>query len=152
MPLLGGLLDFPHVFVGKPKMMADFMYKDMSDDGAERLLVLRPEVKDRAAVEPDHVGKLSGHRARRGLGSAAAAKQPQKVEFAFAVHCIERFIVGKILDPDHNASQRRWNSSGRVGECRFGDRRRQDAVPAAFWAAHGAPVPRARRSRLRSRT
>src|SRR5208283_225682 len=101
MALSGGPLDGVHIVVGKPEMMADFMHEDMGDDGAERLLVLRPEVEDRAAVEPDHVGKLSGP--RLGLGAAAAAKQAQNVEFALAVHFIERFIVGKILDPNHNA-------------------------------------------------
>src|ERR1700731_1998746 len=84
-------------------MMADFMHENMGNDGAERLFVFRPEVEDRAAVEPHHVWKLSGHRGRLGLGAAAAAKQPQQLEFARAVHLVERFIVGKILDADDNA-------------------------------------------------
>jgi len=84
-------------------MMADFMHENMGDDGAERLVVFRPKVEDWAAVEPHHVWKLSGHRGRRGLGAAAAAKQAQQVEFASAIHLVERFVVGKILDADHNA-------------------------------------------------
>ena len=84
-------------------MMADFMHENMGDDGAKRFFVLRPEVEDRAAVEPHHVWKLPGRRGRLGLGAAAAAKQAQQVEFAGTVHLVERFIVGKILDADHNA-------------------------------------------------
>src|SRR5256886_16635037 len=83
-------------------MMADFMHKNMGDDGAERLFVFRPEVEDRAAVEPYHVWKLTGHRGRLGLGAAAAAEQAKQVEFARAVHLVERFIVGKILHADPN--------------------------------------------------
>ena len=138
MALPGGLLDRPHVGVGKPKVMADFMDEDMGDDGTERFLVLRPEFEDRAAVEPDHIGKLSSHRSRFGLGAGAAAKQAQKVEFALAVHVIERLVIGEILDPDHkalaDAAEFFWQrcESRLSHEVEIGDRRCEDIIPVVF--------------------
>lgn len=139
-------------------MMADFMHENMSDDGVERLFVFRPEVEDRAAVEPHHVWKLSGHRGRLGLGAAAAAKQAQQVEFARAVHLVERFIVGKILDADHNAVTEAAEVFRQGGESRLrhevevGDRRRRDIAKAEFWSPQGDGFPPSARSRRRSRT
>ena len=37
--------------------MADFVHQHMRDEGSEALLVLRPVIEDRPAVEPDHVGQ-----------------------------------------------------------------------------------------------
>jgi hypothetical protein len=97
--LAGGLLYSMHVFVGKPEMMPDFMHKNMSDDVAERVFMFRPKVEDRAAVEPDHVRKLTSHRSSLGLGAAAAAKHgpvlaavPNQVPLPIAID---------IESPDH---------------------------------------------------
>ena len=90
----------------------------------------------------------AANRSRLGLGAATAAKQTQKVEFALAVHFVERLVVGKILDADHNALAeaaefvRQGGESSLRQEIEVGDRRRRDLVPVACWGVHGAPFPR----------
>src|SRR6516164_484874 len=60
-------LDRGHVVVGKTEMVADLVHQHVGDDRAQRLVVLGPVVEDRPAVEPHHVGHLSGRafRAKR---------------------------------------------------------------------------------------
>src|SRR5262245_5709930 len=53
-------LDCSHVVVGEAEMVTDFVHEDVGDDRAQRLVVLGPVIEDRPAVEPHHVGHLSG--------------------------------------------------------------------------------------------
>ena len=43
-------------------MMADLVNQHMGDDRAERVLALAPEIEQRTAIEPDHVGQRAGLR------------------------------------------------------------------------------------------
>jgi hypothetical protein len=84
-------------------MVADLVDEHVRDEVAERFLVLGPVIQERAAVEPDHVGELPGLKRGRPLRQADAAKEAEQIELALAFHLLERFVVGEILDPDHDA-------------------------------------------------
>lgn len=139
-------------------MMADFMHENMGDDGAKRLVVFRPKIEDRAAVEPHHIGELPGHESCAGLRTATAAKQAQKIEFALAVHRIERFIVSKILDADHDAIAKLAKTHGKGGESRLrhqlkiGERRRRYVMKLRFASFQEVDFSVAGRQRRLSRT
>src|SRR3954447_12917207 len=101
-------------------MMADLVHEDMSDESAERLLVLGPVVEDGATVEPDHVRELARHGGGAALRKPDAAKQPEEIERALKTHRVERFVVRKILDPDDDALAEPPEGFGQAPERRLG--------------------------------
>jgi hypothetical protein len=119
-------------------VMAKFMNQHVGHDFSERVIRLSPVIEDRPAVKPDHIGKLPGCGRCSRLRPAAPAKQAQKVEFARAVHGVERFIVGKILDADHDSFAKLPELSRESSEGRFrylfevGKRRRGQVVSLWF--------------------
>src|ERR1019366_4642261 len=75
-------LDRRHVVVGEAEMVADLVHEDMGHDRAERVLALAPEVEQRAAIEPDHVGQRAGLLDCGTMRQAATAEQAEQVELA----------------------------------------------------------------------
>src|SRR6266699_2165969 len=90
-------LDRMHVIVREAEMVADLVHQHMRDDRPQGLLVLAPIVEDRPAVEPDHVGHVSGRRfgAER---QADALEQAEQVELALGADLVHRLVGRKILD------------------------------------------------------
>src|SRR4051794_10847261 len=96
--------------------MPDLMHEDVGDEVAQRLVVRRPIVEERAPVEPDHVGELPRAQARATLRQADAAEETEEVELALAVHDVERLVVREILDPDHHALAQTAEARGQARE------------------------------------
>src|SRR5271168_799788 len=120
----GACLDRLHIGVRKAEMMADLVNQDVRDDRPQRLFALAPEIQQRPAVEPDHVGKSARFVERRPLRQAPAAKQPEQIEFAGRVHLLERFVIGKIddLNDEPLAELAEWGRQIRVnGPCELVD-------------------------------
>ncbi len=81
-------------------MTADLMDEDMGDDGAERLLVLRPIVEDGATVVPDGVGKPACPLAAAALRQPDAFEQARKLKRVVDAQTVQRAVVGKFrFDP-----------------------------------------------------
>ena len=64
-------------------------------------------------MQPNHVGQFARLLdRRRALGQPPAAKQTEQVEFALGAHLLERLVVRKIDDLNHEtlaeASERGW--------------------------------------------
>ena len=95
-------------------MVPDLVDQDVADDVADAFLMRCPIVEDRAAVEPDHVRELAGRPYRLGLGKPLPPEQAQQVEFALALHVVQRFLVGKVGDLDNDALAQSANT-GREG-------------------------------------
>ena len=55
-------------------MMADLVHQDVGDDVIERLVVLRPVVEDRTAIEEHHVG------GQRRVADALAVERDTLIE------------------------------------------------------------------------
>src|SRR3984893_14683604 len=95
-------LDCGHVVVGEAEMVTDFVHEDVGDDRPQRLVVLGPVVEDRPAVEPHHVGHLSG-RAVRAKRQANALEQAEQVEFRLRAQFVPRLLGREVLHPDDEA-------------------------------------------------
>ena len=50
------LFDRLHVSVREPEVMADLVDENVGHDLVQRVLAVAPEVEQRPAIEPDHVG------------------------------------------------------------------------------------------------
>ena len=72
-------LDRLHIGVRQPEMVADLMDQDVTDDMAQRFLMLGPVIQDRPPVEPDHVGQ-AGDVLIALLWQADALEQAEQVE------------------------------------------------------------------------
>ena len=103
----------------KTEMMADLVDQHVGDDGAQRLLFFAPEVEQRTPIEPDHVGHRAGFLDRGPMRQAAAAKQPEQVEFALRAHFIERLVVGEIDHLDHQPLAEPAKRGGQLRESRM---------------------------------
>src|ERR1700722_14728508 len=95
-------LDRRHIVVGEAEMMADFVNQHMADDMAQRIVVFGPVIQDRAAIQPDHVGK-PGDVVMATEGQADALEQAEQVEFAGRAHLVENFVGGKVVNADDDA-------------------------------------------------
>src|SRR5260370_40668963 len=80
--------------------MADLVQQDMGHDLAEGILALAPEIQQRPAIEPDHVGQRASRLDRAALGQSLSLEQSKQVEFGPRSHLVERFVVGEVDDPD----------------------------------------------------
>src|SRR6185312_6041410 len=99
-PRLPRLLDPLHVLVAEAEMVADLVDQHVADNRVERLVVLAPVIEDRAAVEEHHVGldpRVDDAFARQRDPTVKA----EQVERAFQLHLGLGFLVGKVLDADH---------------------------------------------------
>src|SRR5271165_6729504 len=117
----GRSFDRLHVGVREPEMMADLMDEDMGDDFAERVLAVAPEVEQRPAIEPDHVGQFARLLDRAALGEPPAAKQAKEVEFALGPHLVERLVVREIDYLDDQTLAQAPKRSGEPVERRLGE-------------------------------
>ncbi len=79
-------------------MMANFVHQNMRDDRAQGILSVTPEVEQRPAIEPDHVGQFAGFLDRAALGEAPAAKEAEQVELALGAHLVERLVIREVDD------------------------------------------------------
>ena len=94
-------------------MVTDLVDHDVGDDGAQALVILRPVVEDRPAVEMDGVGHLAGLRAETLLRQADAAEQAEQVEAGIkyqpanvnALVTLAAYEITQnnvlVVDPDH---------------------------------------------------
>ena len=96
-------------------MMADLVDQHMSDDFGERILAVAPEIEQRPAVEPDHVGQFARLFDRAALGEPPAAKKAEQVEFALGAHLVERLVIGEV---DHLNDETLAQAPKRSGEPR----------------------------------
>src|SRR5271165_1873335 len=103
-------------------MMADLVHQDVSDDRAEGILAVTPEVEQRPTIEPYHVGQLAGLLDRAALGEAPAAKEAKQVELALGAHLVERLIVGKVDDLNDEALAQTPKRSWQLSERSLGER------------------------------
>ena len=76
------------------------MDEDVSDDVAQRLIVLGPVVENRPPVEADTVRQFAGFHCET-LRDASALKEAEQVERRFQRHVLEYVVVWEILDLDH---------------------------------------------------
>src|SRR5260370_7559463 len=117
----------------------------MGDDGAERILAFAPEIQQRPAIKPDHVGERAGLVDCSALGQSAAAEQSEQVEFALRSHVVERIVVGEV---DHLDDQSLAQTAKRFRQLCEGDlservnvfqcRRAQPRKAARCLRGHGA--------------
>ena len=94
-------------------MVADLVDQNMSDNFGERILAVAPEVEQRPAIEPDHVGQFARLLDHAALGEPPAAKQAQEVEFALGAHLVERLVIREV---DHLDDQTLAQAAKRSGE------------------------------------
>src|SRR5271166_200548 len=135
--------------------MADLMHQHMRDDRRERVLALAPEIEQRSAVEPDHVGHFARVANRAALREAAPAKKTEEVELALGAHLVERLVVREVVDANDQpfapvAKRLRELCEGRVGQSldireRRGAQRAEDGGLACH-DTFGAPL----QSRMRA--
>jgi len=81
-------------------MMADLVDENMGHDLVEGILAVAPEIEQRPAVEPNHVGQFACLHDRAALSKPAAAKEAQEVKVALGAHLFKRLVVGKIGNLD----------------------------------------------------
>src|SRR6516165_11210714 len=98
-------LDPGHVVVGKPEMVTDLVDQHVTDDVAQRLLVLRPIIQDWPAVEPDHIGEAGDIRMTL-IWQAGSLEEAEQIEFRFGLHLVQHLVAWEIVDPyDHALAQ-----------------------------------------------
>ena len=76
--------------------MADLVDENVGHHLVERILAVAPEVEQRPAIEPDHVGQFARLLDRAALSEPAAAKEAQEVKLALGAHLVERLVVREI--------------------------------------------------------
>src|ERR1700722_11591959 len=84
-------------------MMTDLMDENVGHNFVERILAAAPEVEQRPAIEPYHVGQFARLCGRSALRQTSAAKQAQEAKVALGAHLLERLVVGKIGDLNDQA-------------------------------------------------
>ncbi len=87
-------------------MVADLVDEHVGDDVAERFLVLRPVIEDRAAVEGNAVRHLAGLDGE-ALADAAALEQAEQVEGRFERHVLEDVVAREFGDLDDEVARQR---------------------------------------------
>src|SRR5215831_17220776 len=145
-------LDRGHVVIGKTEMVADLVHQDVSDDRAQRLVVLGPVIEDRPAVEPHHVGHLSG-RAVRAKRQADALEQAEQIELGLRAQLVQHLLGREILHPDDEVLAQRAEFLRQPAKRRLGERfellerRRLDRAPGErigkYRIGHGFSFKRA---------
>ena len=100
-------------------MMPDLMYKDMADNGAQRLSMLGPVIETRTPVQENHIGQRASMSKLLGLGKTHALEQPEQVEFALSLHVVEHIVFREILYPDDDIAGKIVKGLGqaRIGLC-----------------------------------
>ena len=68
-------------------------------DVAKRLVVFRPIIEDRSAIEADAVRHLAGFHGET-LGNAAPLEKAEQVEGRFQRHILENLVIGEVFDLD----------------------------------------------------
>ncbi len=95
-------------------MVADLVDQHMSDDVAQRLLVLGPIVEDGAAIERDAVRPLAG-RGVPALGDAAALEQAEQVERRLQREIVHDLVGRELGDLDDDLAGELAEFAGQVG-------------------------------------
>ena len=81
-------------------MMTDLVDENVGHDLVQQILAVAPEVEQRSAIEPDHVGQFTRLDDCAALSKPAALEEAQEVEFALGTHLLERLVVREIDDLD----------------------------------------------------
>ena len=81
-------------------MMTDLMNEHMSDDVAQRLVMLGPVIENGSPVEENHIGQCAGMGELLALRETGALEQAEKVEFALRLHVGQHIVFREILYPD----------------------------------------------------
>src|SRR5262245_60629 len=101
-------------------MMADLMHQNMRDEMTQRLLALRPAIKQRAAVKEYHV------RAARQIHHALLLKadtvvKPHQVEWALELQRAQHLFGGKVLHPHDDVAAHVAQRAREPRPCRRGE-------------------------------
>ena len=115
-------------------MMTDLVHEHVFDDGAQRLVVLRPIIEDRPAIEPDHIRHLNRgtHRTKR---QPDAMEQAEQVEFTLDLHPLDHLLAWEIVHPDDDIGGKFAKPPRKLTEdfagqgFQFGQRGRLDRPP-----------------------
>ncbi len=96
-------------------MMADLMDDDVRDKVGQRDAGIDPFVEDRAAIKVDAIGRRAGN-PRLLLPHRPAVIQAGKRERIIDAERIERFVIGEILDDQHDIGEMRGKGRGQPGK------------------------------------
>lgn len=103
-------------------MVADLMNENVRDYVSKRVLALGPEVENGPTVKPDHIRLRACLGEMLAFRQTAAAEQAEKVEFRFAGHVRESFVVREVLHLKDNAFAKISKRLGKGGEGAVGER------------------------------
>ena len=120
-------------------MMADFMDKDMGDDGFQAVVGLAPFVEQRAAIEEDHVRQRAGGFITLHADMAALI-ETEDVPFALEFHFGHHLGIGEILDAEQDAGEMLAEQIGQAFDSGLGKRFDIGERWSESWSVHGAVI------------
>jgi hypothetical protein len=74
--------DHPHILIGKPEMVTNFMNQNMRNNRIQRDLTASPKIEDRISIEKNPIWQMSGRRILC-VKLGATVKCTQNTEFVF---------------------------------------------------------------------
>jgi hypothetical protein len=80
-------------------MMTDLVNEHMSDDVAQRLVMLGPVIENGSPVEEHHVGQCAGMSELLALCQTGALEQAEQIELALRLHVVQHIVFREILHP-----------------------------------------------------